>query len=286
MGVRVCWRRLAALLTGLGMLTGAGVALYARRVHPFAPRLEEIEIPLPPGAERLDGVRIVFVTDTHIGPAFPAEALKPTIALVQAAKPDLVLFGGDYISESSRFLVPALIQLGRMAETARYGAYAVLGNHDAANVTTRVEEAFAGSTIQLLRNEAVRVDLRDAYLWIAGVDEGLLGDPNVERTFASIPAEALTIALWHEPDYAEAVAPYRPLVLLAGHTHGGQVRLPIIGPLALPLAGRRYPSGRFTVNEMPLYVSRGVGVYRPPVRLNCPPEVTLVRLRAGCAKLT
>lgn len=281
--MRIRWRRLAALITGLGVLAGAGVAFYARRIHPFAPRLEEIEIRLPPGAERLDGIRIVFVTDTHVGPHFPATALEPTIRLVEAAAPDLVLFGGDYISESPRFLAPSVAQLDRMAAAARHGAYAVLGNHDAANIIQRVETAFTGSRIRLLRNEAARVDLPDACLWIAGVDEGLLGEPDVARTFAAIPAGELTIALWHEPDYADAVAPYRPLLMLAGHTHGGQVRLPGIGPLALPLAGHRYPSGHYTVKGMPLYVSRGVGMYRPPVRLNCPPEVTLIRLRARCA---
>lgn len=276
------WRRVIALLTGLGLLGGA-IALYARRVHPFRPRIERIDIPLPPGAERLEGVRIAFVTDTHVGPHFPAAALDRAIALVEQSQPDLVLFGGDYISESPRFLPAALAQLDRMARAARYGAFAVLGNHDASNIIERVEAAFAASSIRLLRNEAARVDLRDDALWIVGVDEGLLGHPNVEEAFAGVPASEPVIALWHEPDYAEAVAPHRPILQLSGHTHGGQVRLPVIGPLALPLAGRRYPSGRFTVDGMPLYVSRGVGMYRPPVRLDCPPEVTLITLRAGCS---
>lgn len=278
------WRWLALLLTALGALIGGGVALYARRVHPYRPRIEPVEIPLPPGAERLDGVRIAFVTDTHVGPHFPAAALDRSVALVEQSRPDLVLFGGDYISESPRFLPAARAQLDRMARSARYGAFAILGNHDASNIIERAEEAFATSSIRLLRNEAARVDLRDDYLWIVGIDEGLLGRPNVEAAFAEVPAGEPAIALWHEPDFAQAVAPYRPALMLSGHTHGGQVRLPGIGPLALPLAGRRYPSGRFTVDGMPLYVSRGVGMYRPPVRLNCPPEVTVITLRAGCRR--
>lgn len=282
--MRRSWARIAALIAGLVALMGGGIAWYARRVHPFRPRIEEIEIPLPPGAARLDGLRIAFVTDTHVGPHFPAEALEPAIALVEAIEPDLVLFGGDYISESPRFLARSVAQLDRMAAFARHGAFAILGNHDAANVVTRVEDAFAASSIRLLRNEAVRVDVRGGPLWIAGVDEGLLGDPDVAATFASIPAGEPAIALWHEPDYAEAVAPFHPLLMLSGHTHGGQVRLPFIGPLALPLAGHRYPSGRYTVRGMPLYVSRGIGIYRPPVRFNCPPEVTFIRLRATCAE--
>lgn len=277
------WQRFALLLTGLGLLGGA-IAFYARRVHPYRPRLEFVDMPLPSSAARLDGVRIAFVSDTHVGPHFPAEALERTIALVEQSRPDLLLFGGDYISESPRFLSPALAQLDRMACAARYGAFAVLGNHDASNGIERVAEAFAGSSIRLLRNESTRVDLRDDYLWIVGVDEGLLGSPNVEAAFADVPAGEPAIALWHEPDYAEAVAPFRPLLMLSGHTHGGQVRLPPIGPLALPLAGRRYSSGRFTVDGMPLYVSRGVGIYRPPVRLNCPPEVTVITLRTGCER--
>jgi predicted MPP superfamily phosphohydrolase len=88
------------------------------------------------------------------------------------------------------------------------------------------------------------------------------------------------LALWHEPDYAEASAELGAFAQLSGHSHGGQVRLPGIGPLVLPLGGARYVMGLNDANGMPVYTTRGVGVYLPPLRFNCPPEVTLVTLVA------
>lgn len=86
--------------------------------------------------------------------------------------------------------------------------------------------------------------------------------------------------MWHEPDYTERAEPYGPFLLLSGHTHGGQVRLPIVGPVATPKLGQRFISGRFQFGDMTLFVSNGIGMYRPPVRFNCPPEVILFTLVA------
>ena len=99
-----------------------------------------------------------------------------------------------------------------------------------------------------------------------------------ERTFADIPRDAAALALWHEPDYARQTARYGAFAQLSGHSHGGQVRLPGIGPLFLPKGGQQYVMGMNHASGMPVYTSRGVGVFLPPVRLNCPPEVTLITL--------
>jgi predicted MPP superfamily phosphohydrolase len=134
--------------------------------------------------------------------------------------------------------------------------------------------------LTFLTNASAEVRFGGGSVWIAGIDEVLLGKPDPVAAFRDIPADAATILLWHEPDLAERAAPFGPIVQLSGHTHGGQVRLPGIGPLALPILGKRFPSGRFQIDDMILLVSRGIGNYRPPVRLNCPPEVMIVHFMA------
>ncbi len=269
-----------ATLLGVGVTFGAGVAFYALHIAPLRPRLRQLTVDVPAGAEHLHGFRIAFVTDTHVGPSFRAEDLAPTERLVRESRPHLVLLGGDYVSESPRFAARAAERLGAMAAVAPYGAYAVLGNHDLSCGATRVKQALADVGIPVLRNRAVHLVVHGGPLWIAGIDEALLSRPDPRATFEQIPAGSPAIALWHESDFAERVAPFDPMIQLSGHSHGGQVRLPLLGPLATPAGGRRYVRGLYDVAGMPLYVSSGTGVYRPPARLFCPPEVTLLTLRA------
>ena len=132
--------------------------------------------------------------------------------------------------------------------------------------------------IRVLRNESARVGDETGELWIAGIDDALLGSPDPERAFASIPSGERAIALWHEPDWAEHVVQYGALLQLSGHSHGGQVRLPVAGTVAAPAGGRRFVKGLNMAAGMPVYTTRGVGVYRPPLRFRCSPEVTLMTL--------
>ena len=104
---------------------------------------------------------------------------------------------------------------------------------------------------------------------------------NPAATFAGIPDKAAVLALWHEPDYARETARLGAFAQLSGHSHGGQVRLPGFGPLFLPKGGQRYVLGLNHASGMPIYTARGVGVFLPPLRVNCPPEVTLITLAAA-----
>ena len=273
-------RRLVATLPILGVIAGIAIAVYARFIHPFRFRVTQIVVPLPRAHANLDGLRIAFVTDTHVGPSFSADKLQPIVAALRRERPDILLLGGDFISESPRFLDSAMPMLGDMVPTARYGAFAVLGNHDVSNVRGRVAPALDEIGARLLENEAACIETDKGDLWIAGIDDAVLGKPDVEEAFREVPSDAACIALWHEPDFAEVTERYGPFLQLSGHTHGGQVRLPSLGPLALPKLGKRYPSGRYEVGDMILYVSNGIGMYRPPVRFNCPPELVIVRLIA------
>jgi predicted MPP superfamily phosphohydrolase len=270
-----------ALVTGAAALgTAIAGGLYSRFVHPFRPRLNHQFIQLPRAHRNLDGLTIAFATDLHVGPHFSAEDLEPSIRMLERVQADIVLFGGDYISESPRYLDKVQAPLTRMAATARLGAWGMLGNHDIANIRSRVMEMIEPTGIRVLTNESVRIQTDRGDLWVAGIDDVLLGQSDLTAAFVDVPADAPCIAMWHEPDFAEQAEPFGPFLLLSGHTHGGQVRLPIIGPIAAPKLGKRYVTGRFALGDMTLFVSNGIGMYRPPVRFNCPPEIVVFTLVA------
>jgi hypothetical protein len=240
--------------------------------------LEQVDFRLPPGANAPARLRIGFVTDTHIGTVISPAAVERALELVLSDEPDILLFGGDYVSESPRHIPVAADVLRNAASSARLGSFAVLGNHDYANGAERITSELEKRGIQVLRNDAVRISDASGELWIAGVDDVMLGTPDVPHTFANVPKNARALALWHEPDWAASVAPHRAFLQLSGHSHGGQIRLPIAGNIAAPVGGRRFVAGLNHASGMPVYTSRGVGVFRPPVRFRCPPEVTLITL--------
>lgn len=265
-------------------VAGVAVSITARFWLPYRPVLERITIPLPPGHEELAGLRLGFITDTHLGPFVSPAHVEHAVAMLAAAAPDLVLFGGDYISESPRFIRRATAALGRLAAAAPLGGVAVLGNHDISTDQVKMRIALEQAGIRVLRNKSVPITTAHGSLWIAGVDETILGAADLDATFAEIPPSSAILALWHEPDYADQTAARGAFAQLSGHSHGGQVRLPGIGPMVLPPGGRKYPAGMYQIGGMTLYTARGVGVYRPPVRLFCPPEVTLITLTASNAQ--
>jgi predicted MPP superfamily phosphohydrolase len=269
------------LLGGLGAIGIAGKTLHdAYAVEPFAPELERIDLPLPTRHNQLAGLRIGFVADVHVGPYISVDEAARALALIAQERPDLVLLGGDYVSASPRYAEPVAEVLGELVRGVPLGGYAVLGNHDAGERgrAEKVTAALEAEGIPVLRNAATAIETGRGELWIAGVDEAIMARADPEKTFSRIPTDAAVLALWHEPDYAGRTAALGAFAQLSGHSHGGQVRLPGIGPLVLPEGGRRYVMGFNYVRGMPVYTSRGVGVFLPPFRLNCPPEVTLVTL--------
>lgn len=273
-------RRLGVATGVAGLLVGASIGLYSRYVHPYRPRVNHIILPLPRTAAYLDGLSIAFVTDFHVGPHFSAKDIDPVIEIVANAEPDIVLFGGDYICESPRFFDHVQPVLTAIAEQATLGSWGIWGNHDLANIRARAETMIANTGITMLCNESVEVKTDAGSLWIVGVDDALLGKPDLDGAWSGVPADAPVIALWHEPDVAPRLAPYAPLAMLAGHSHGGQVRVPMLGNISAPEGGQKYVSGRYDVDGMPLYVSNGIGMYRPPVRFHCPAEVLIFHLTA------
>lgn len=270
---------LGGIFGTLGAVALSGVEAYqARYVNPYDPQLEHVSIPVPRGHEGLAGLRIGFVTDTHVGPFVSPDDLARATARLAGERLDLILLGGDYVSESPRYVGPAVEVLGELVKQAPLGVYAVLGNHDMYVSATKVTAGLEAVGIPLLRNQSMPVTFGGDTLWIVGIDETLLGRPDPRAAFSQVPKGAAALALWHEPQFAGQVAEQGAFLQLSGHTHGGQVRIPGVGPLGLPIHGKRYVMGLNDAAGMAVYTARGVGVYRPPLRFNCPPEVTVIEL--------
>ena len=201
------------------------------------------------------------------------------------------VYTGDLAEDAagSRALGPLLHGL-----QPRAGAYAVLGNHDhyqyrhasgegpRPNDLEPLLRELRAADVSLLSNE--HAALFDGALTIVGVDDPALGLDHVERAFHGVDERAATLLLAHSPDVLLRLGRHRPGLLLAGHTHGGQLRLPGIGALgSVSVLPRRYSMGTYVYDGVQTYVSRGVGTSGAPARLNCPPEVTLIRLRSAQA---
>ncbi|MDQ3512851.1 MAG: metallophosphoesterase [Chloroflexota bacterium] len=274
------WRRGAIGGLALAGLTGAVLAWRGRHVTPYRPQLERLDIPVPAGHHALVGMTIAFVTDIHMSPFFSQANFRDAIAPLRDERVDLVLLGGDYASETVRYIERGMPVLDELAGMARLGAYGVLGNHDEQLGSHKVAEAFEAHAIPLLRNEARGIPFNGSTLWLVGIDDALAGHHDPDAAFRDVPAGAAALALWHEPDWAEQAERRGAFLQLSGHTHGGQIRLPGKGALALPPGGRRFDMGSYRVGAMTLYVSRGVGTYRPPLRFRCHPEITLITLVA------
>jgi predicted MPP superfamily phosphohydrolase len=267
--------------TGVLAIAGAALALghrHVRRVAPYAPVLDLVDLPLPAGCWGLNGLKIAFIADIHAGPFISPADLERGLNLLAPHHPHLLLLGGDYVSESARFIPPVADLLGGFASDIELGALAVLGNHDIAVSTEKSVRNLERDGIRVLRNEGVTIRWKDCDLGIAGIDDTLVGQPDVERAFATIAAQIPILALWHEPEFAEQCAERGAFAQLSGHTHGGQVILPFIGAPWLPADGHRYVRGLSRAGAMCVYTTRGLGVYRPPFRFRCPPEVTLITL--------
>ncbi len=288
-------------MTGLalGLASAAGLALlYAVVIAPRRLALTSVEVPIRGLAPAFDGYTIVVLSDIHHGAVMrPRRHLARMVALTRAIAPDLIALLGDYGISHRRF--PRLSArayrwaMGELEPTfralhARDGVVAVLGNHDYDYDGCAVAEWLAGLGIRVLVNRAVVVARGDARLAVGGVDDATSGRVDPLAGCAEIPSTVPRLVLAHSPDAILSLAPAseaRVDLVLSGHTHGGQVVLPLVGALARRsrICGRWSASGWVPNPRAPLYVTTGIGVMLP-IRVNCPPEVLVVRLSSERAQ--
>lgn len=272
-----------ALIGGLGATAGA--AAYARWWAPFQLEITQHEMPLPNLGADLCGKRLAHITDLHVSDIVPLSYLRDSLAACRARKPDILVFTGDYVTNASRRY---LADLDRLFEgvAAPLGVYASLGNHDYhegcnhrfgcdggnGEVAELITELLTRRGVRVLRNGLAVVRVGAARLQFAGAEDLWSGYYDPDATFAGVDPSLPCIALSHNPDTIDELRDKPCHWILSGHTHGGQVSLPLIGPPILPVAHRELASGLHRVNGRNIYVSRGVGYVRP-VRFMCPPEI-------------
>jgi predicted MPP superfamily phosphohydrolase len=248
----------------------------------------QLRIPLPGLAPELSGLCIVQISDLHIGNGLEGSRLARMVERTNAIDPDVIVLTGDLFDSDASFVEHGARVLSGLR--ARHGVYAVLGNHDVYTGADRIARALArlAPRVRLLRNELVRLPLA-VPLYLAGAEDPGRGwsERGVEiegltRVAAARRADGPTLLLVHRPEaFGQAARLGFPLVL-AGHTHGGQLALPTPGGrynlarLVTPLTRGLYRAGAST-----LYVNRGLGVGGPPLRVNCPREIASFVLEAG-----
>lgn len=264
-------------------LLGVGGMAYGFLVEPGRIRIEKVRLKLKRLAPAFSGIRLAQISDIHIGGWMNAERLQHVVDRVVEEKPDVVLITGDFLlgegfDEDFDSLIQDLIAvLSPLA--ASIPIYAVLGNHDYWTNAGAVRAMLRACQITDLTNSVFTLSRNGENLHFCGIDDVWEGDVRLRDVLDQLPADGAAILLAHEPDFAdESAATGRFDLQVSGHSHGGQVVIPFVGPPVLPYLGRKYPSGLYKVRDMFQYTNRGIGMGRIPIRFFCPPEITIFDL--------
>ena len=271
-------------LLGTGA-TAAGFALYSGEIARHEIDVVQRPITIRNLPDPFHGYRIVQISDIHFEEFTEAFFLKRIIRHINTLAPDLVLLTGDFVTMGAVNFFSGSHAAYHCAELLSAIAcplrYAILGNHDIAVGAPIVTDALQAQGIPVLINRHVPIERKGSRLWLCGLEDPGTSSPDLNLTVPEQP-DGPVILLSHEPDYADKVVihPRAPLVdlMLSGHSHGGQIRLPFMRPLVLPPMGTKYFEGLYRFNNMQLYTNRGVGTVGVPFRLNCPPEITVLTL--------
>jgi hypothetical protein len=267
--------------------TAAGLALYSGEIarHEISIVTQEIVIAKLPAA--FHNLRIAQISDIHFDEYTEPSFLRRVVAQVNSLAPDLVLLTGDFISVvpmGQKFAYGAIF---RCADVLRGLTcplrMAVMGNHDTFLGAPDIREGLATASIPLLVDQSIPIERDGQRLWIVGIEEPLTGHPNLDVAIPRRP-DGPVILMSHGPDYADTIFAHprgqHVDLVVSGHSHGGQIRLPFLGALKLPEGAKKYSEGLYRIGPMQLYVNRGIGAVGVPFRLNCPPEITLFTLKS------
>ena len=268
-------------------LVGAAGALGAAAlgdgflIEPNAIEVTRHDVPVPGLPHELDGFSIACVTDVHLhdGIHRPARA---TLERLARERPNLVALIGDICNH--RTDLEDLVAFARHARGTT-ATVATLGNweHDAGIDRRTGEKAYGLAGVELLYNSTTRIRVGTATLTVVGIDDPVVGEPDVATAVRGLDGREWCVWVLHAPGYVDSIEPGavpRPAAIIAGHTHGGQVRLPFYTPYT-PYGSGRFVAGWYRDTLAPLYVSRGIGTVEIPVRLFCPPELPIFTLRGS-----
>jgi predicted MPP superfamily phosphohydrolase len=251
-------------------------AARAALTEPYMLTVEHRQIHLGRLPRQFDRLRIVQLSDIHLSPFTSSEQIERAVDRANDLDADIVALTGDYISKERQYAAPCAEILGRLR--ARYGVYAVLGNHDHWTDAALITDLFRAEGITVLINEGMRFEQRGASFWLAGVDDTMVGLEDLPLALAGSSEKEMKLLLAHNPIILRRAARAGVDLVLSGHTHGGQVTLRSERS-ASGRPRRRLLRGLARQGATQIYVTRGIGTVVLPIRYGCPPEISLLELR-------
>ena len=225
------------------------------------------------------GLKLAQLSDIHHSPFLSEAEIAQAVHYTNALQPDLIALTGDYISHSPEYIEGAARALGELR--APLGVFAILGNHDHWTDGAGMAAALRAHGITVLINEHTAIRRGDAEFKLLGIDDMLVKRDDLAAALVGTTADETRILLSHNPAIIREAARAKIDLVLSGHTHGGQIRIPILGAPHLKLLGHKYVMGLQRRDTMQIYTTRGIGTVGPPVRFLCPPEIVLYTLRRG-----
>ncbi len=263
---------------------------YGMIIEPRRLSVTRHDIASPRIPEGFNGVKIVQFSDTHIGPHYSIRRLQALVSVINSLQPDIVVFTGDLFDSRRRNNTANNDPSSILSQIqAPLGKFAVYGNHDfgyTRNIRTSGSYLNnAGFTV--LINNSTKIKLPNGeFITVAGLDDYVLGKPNARKTLSILKDDGFHLLLAHEPDVADKLVRYPIDLQLSGHTHRGQVSLPILGALIRTSLGKKYVGGMYRIQERirkhrpyVLYVNRGIGTTRIKIRVGSVPELSVFTLR-------
>jgi len=225
-----------------------------------------------------DGFRVVQLSDIHHGPFSDREQIERAVDTANRLQPDIIALTGDYISKERHYAAPCAEMMGRLK--AKYGVYAVLGNHDHWTDAALITDLFRAEGITVLINEGMHFEKNGESIWLAGVDDTMVGLEDLPLALAGARDDEMKLLLAHNPIILRRAARASVDLVLSGHTHGGQVAIKgEVNGSTVRGARKRLLKGLGRLSNTQIYVNRGLGTVVLPIRYGCPPEISLLELR-------
>ncbi|MGE8206707.1 metallophosphoesterase [Heyndrickxia sp. NPDC080065] len=276
-------KAMGTMLSMIGI--GSGGYIYSRYIEPKRLEIKTLTVENKKVPPSFDQFTIVQFSDTHLGFQYTLDQLEQHVQKINSFNPDIIFFTGDLMDEPNQYpdinkIPPILNNL-----KAPYGKYAVYGNHDHGGYGTNIySKTMKESGFTVLRNQMTPIYHPDgSAIYLAGIDDAMLGKPNLTQALRNIPKNSYNILLSHAPDLADIASFEGVDFQLSGHSHGGQIQIPFYGALITPPYGKKYIEGEYFIkknNPLVLYVNRGLGTTRLPFRFLAVPEITVIKLKA------
>lgn len=274
-------RRIARWTLAAATIAVVALGLRAFWIEPASLRISEERLSLPHPLR--SPLRIAILTDLHVGSPFNGiEKLRDVVNRTNAAQPDVICILGDLVIQGvrgGRFVPPEAIAAELTRLRARVGVFGVLGNHDGWLDHDRVARALESNGVRLVEDTAVNLSTAAGSIWLAGISDKWTGRHDIAAAVAAVRDDELPVILMtHNPDVFPEI-PDRVSLTLAGHTHGGQVRLPFIGAPIIPSEfGPRFAAGHIIEGGRHMFVATGIGTSILPVRFRVPPAISVLTI--------